>query len=705
MRSVHAQIVVMLVWAQFVCMAQTSGKHSVTLSDLETIRTADYLQLSPDGRSLAYTLNGEIWVVRTIPGSAPYRVAKGFFPVWSPKGHDLAFYSNSSREVQLAVLHLASRKIDQITKLLGGIDPDPRTLFYLNDGPFAYSWSPDGRKIIFASRTDFAGDESNKTLQKHDDNRPLVLTDSTPSDWTLDGVFCHFGNIRYKSGKLTFARDHHSQRETSTSQLFVVDIRRRKIRQLTTDNNGYFNPDWSPDGQKIVCAASHGNPMPYAAGITDIYLIDLHARHAVRLTSGNASKWMPRWSPDGQNIAYWQRVGLGGAQSVHVISANGGHSREVTAAIDRYIMDFHWAPEGSSIFVEYPDGVTWIMARISISDLNLVRLSREEPAVRMLLTVSRTGAMAWQESRPDRCGIIRITTKAGSSYILLDFNPQIRTWELGEQEVVVWKNHRGDAMEGVLIKPVGYKKGHTYPLIVDAYPGQSDNFKGSPMDGNQSWASHGEAVFWPNARAPHVQVGRFKSEAYDHEAQGPTGWSITVDDVTSGVDELVHRGIADPERMALYGFSNGGGIVNYLVTSTHRFKCAVSVGGALSDWLRPAMLDPHSWIESEEKGLDPWNNLNALVQLSAVFRLDQVTTPMLLADGDMDGNFLLDNIEMYNGLRHFGRPVTFLRYPNQGHGFTGNALRDFWERESAYFDRCLLPSQALGVQLTPSSPD
>jgi len=59
-----------------------------------------------------------------------------------------------------------------------------------------------------------------------------------------------------------------------------------------------------------------------------------------------------------------------------------------------------------------------------------------------------------------------------------------------------------------------------------------------------------------------------------------------------------------------------------------------------------------------------------------------------LADGDDDGDFLLGTIEMFNGLRYLDKDVTFLRYPNQGHGFSGAALSDFWSRENAFFDRC-----------------
>jgi dipeptidyl aminopeptidase/acylaminoacyl peptidase len=88
-------------------------------------------------------------------------------------------------------------------------------------------------------------------------------------------------------------------------------------------------------------------------------------------------------------------------------------------------------------------------------------------------------------------------------------------------------------------------------------------------------------------------------------------------------------------------------------------------------------------------GVTPWQDPLAYLDLSAVYRLDRVTTPVLLVDGDNDGSFLLGQIEMYSGLRYLGKDVTFLRYPNQGHELEGAAMEDFWRRENAFFDRYL----------------
>jgi dipeptidyl aminopeptidase/acylaminoacyl peptidase len=210
------------------------------------------------------------------------------------------------------------------------------------------------------------------------------------------------------------------------------------------------------------------------------------------------------------------------------------------------------------------------------------------------------------------------------------------------------------------------------------------------MSGNQAWASAGYMVFKPGPRAPHSAPNCSGAPAFCAAGRGPAGLDVMVEDVMSGIAELDRRGLIDRDRMCLYGHSNGGGVVDYLVTRTDAFKCAVAVAPVLPNWLGT----PFLWYES--LGLmshlaktTPWKNPEAYVQLSAALHADKVKTPMLLADGDEDGAFLLGSIEMYNALRAAGADVALLRYPDQGHTLTGLALQDFWQREMAFFSAYL----------------
>ena len=85
------------------------------------------------------------------------------------------------------------------------------------------------------------------------------------------------------------------------------------------------------------------------------------------------------------------------------------------------------------------------------------------------------------------------------------------------------------------------------------------------------------------------------------------------------------------------------------------------------------------------------------MKLSAVARANLVKTPTLIAVGDEDGQFLLGAIEMYNALRFAGADVTLLRYPHEGHVFTGTGLRDFGRRYMDFFRHYLEPDSSHAI--------
>jgi dipeptidyl aminopeptidase/acylaminoacyl peptidase len=525
-----------------------------------------------------------------------------------------------------------------------------------------------------------------------------VLTLQTPPEWTLEGVF-RGGGFRppqWINGKLDYhypVENHSSLPPQRVSQLFVVDIHTKEARQLTYDEGQYFTPEWSPNGTSIVCTSTEGRPLAgEGSGPTNLYLVDVDSGKKRALTSDAEYKRMPHWAPNGNWIAYFSARNLN-YQFASIVPAAGGSSIPITETLDRDIQEINWLPDSKSIVVTYADGVSEPIVRVTISDRKIDPISGTEPAARLWTSVSRSGMVAWVESNGSSYGrIIGVAPDRKSPYVLFDPNPQIADWILGKQEIIRWKNSRGDHLEGVLIKPADYHERRTYPLIVDGYPALKNGFKGDPMWGNQVWASLGYAVFFPDPRGPHVWMNPFRSPAFTSAGKGPAGLDVMVDDMLSGVDKIINDGIVDPDRMALYGFSNGGAVVEQVVTKTARFKCAVAVGGATSvDWPRRFFLHTLEPWTSKLADTTPWVNPETYIQLSAVYRLDHVRTPMLLADGDDDGDFLLNTIEMYNGLRWLGRDVTFIRYPGQGHGFTGWAMQDFWERETAFFAEYLKP--------------
>jgi len=696
--------------------AKAQNNRPITLDDVRNLKEVGSMDLSPDGDMLAYTVSWqhpELWLADTRQGSVPNLIAKGQFPRWSPDGRRLAYYSRSSGTLQLWVMDSESRHLSQVTQLERGIDPSPSTRNrhgWLGD-PLRYSWSPDGTRLIFCSQVvtgqtntqDASSEPAPESGNRLGEgaSKPLILGTETPTEWTLAGIFRSeaFGEPRHWVGheKVQQNPSANSLAAVTSNQLFIVDIQSKVVKQLTHDDAQYYTPDWSPDGRTILCVSTDKRrPLGSRLGLTNLFTINIATGDKTALTTDAVyEKHVPFWSPDGKWIEYFGTNGENPEEmSLFVIPGTGGTPINVTNGLDRLISEAHWLPDSKSLAIGYYDGVNLPVAQLAVPGGSVEVLTGAEAAVRLPICVSRSGTVAWNQSDADGTAIIHVLPHGQQkSYMLIDLNPEIKEFELGMQEIVRWKNHSGDDREGVLVKPVGYQKGHRYPVILDVYPKLQNSFKAWPMMPGQFWAARGYAVFYPDGDAPNAWDSHWKSMRGRSKARGPKGVDIAVDDVVSGADELVLRGIADPHRMCLYGFSSGGAIVNQVVTKTSRFACAVSVAAALSaDWTLPFFLEPSKSIP-RIVGTSPWDNPESYIALSAVYRLNKVSTPMLLADGDDDEFFLLGQIEMYNGLRYLGKDVTFLRYPGQGHGFEGEALKDFWERENAFFDKYLRPRQ------------
>ncbi|HLA09439.1 MAG TPA: prolyl oligopeptidase family serine peptidase [Pyrinomonadaceae bacterium] len=327
---------------------------------------------------------------------------------------------------------------------------------------------------------------------------------------------------------------------------------------------------------------------------------------------------------------------------------------------------------------------------------NITFANPSEGAVLMTCSVS-AGAGLFSETLKD--GAKRLLLQRGREFPteIARLNQHLSTISKSEQKIIRYKDKNGRELQATVMLPRGYTTQRRFPVIVDIYPDRPRPTLRSQIGENFSFYTHdllaakGYIVLFP---ATPRDLYRTKD--------GPA--SLMSEVVLQGVDALVEQGYADPGRVGLIGFSQGGFSSLLVATQTDRFKAVVSING----WADPAShyFDAYSYglaypeklgiysmaryeLSSSQFGFGhtPWQNSSAYFSNSPLYRADKIKTPILLVHSDMDG-FGGEQYEMmFTALYRLSKEARLIRYWGEGHGPSSPAnIRDLWYRTFAWFD-------------------
>jgi dipeptidyl aminopeptidase/acylaminoacyl peptidase len=141
-------------------------------------------------------------------------------------------------------------------------------------------------------------------------------------------------------------------------------------------------------------------------------------------------------------------------------------------------------------------------------------------------------------------------------------------------------------------------------------------------------------------------------------------------DVMAGVDALVQRGIADPDRLVAMGWSAGGTLTNKLITFTDRFKAASS-GAGVANWVSLYAQSDTRTHRTLIFGGTPWEKhapIDAYWESSPLKDVANAHTPTLFFVGDRDPRVPKQQaMEMYRALKSNGVPTHLYIADREGH--------------------------------------
>jgi dipeptidyl aminopeptidase/acylaminoacyl peptidase len=650
-------------------VAQT--KRPMTPEDVMAVKSVNNARISPDGKLVLYELaypdlkedqgRNEIWIApagAAVMGVAkPRRFTSGKddrSPEWSPDGQSIAFLGARGGATGAASTTPAGERPRAQIYVMSTFGGEAEALSDAKGGVTAFQWSPDSKRIAFVAQVPLTDADEKK--QKDKDDARVVDRD-----------------YRY-------------------SHLWVIDVESKKASEVVKSDGVLGDPQWSPDGTRLAYV-SRPTPKADDGSLSDIYIARADGSGTPRkLAENEGPDQDPRWSPDGKSIAFNSldiRNGVLGVMRLYVISAEGGAPRQLISDPDSTAAQVQWSRDGSALYFRGEHHTISQIYRIPKAGGAPQAITRDDAAINSFSLSSADDRVAFTRSDFQHAPDLYVSTfpKVDAERVT-DHNPQIAQLELGRSEVIRWRGKDGMEIEGILLYPVGYQAGRRVPLVASIHGGPSGVWSQAfPHSGNgypHVWAGQGWAVFMPNIRGSSGYGEKF--QLADLKDWG----GMDYQDIQTGLDELVKRGIADPNRLGQSGWSYGGYMTAWTLTQTNRFK-AVMVGAGLTDMFSMYSTNDLQRVLEGYFGEAPWNDLEAYRRASAMTFIKQARTPTLIMHGAADTRVPISQAqELYMGLKKNNVPVEMVVYPRENHGFTEPLhILDKMKRETEWFQKYL----------------
>jgi dipeptidyl aminopeptidase/acylaminoacyl peptidase len=421
---------------------------------------------------------------------------------------------------------------------------------------------------------------------------------------------------------------------------------------------------------------------PASDRMTDrIYLVNVKDGHKQELLAPRGPFRGLRFALDGRVVSFvGSRDDGPEPHDLQLISAQGGVARNLTgASLDRAILDYHFA-KGGWIVAVYADG--FHRKFVGYTDQGERKdMTGELPVNPHQFSVSPTGEIAFVGETATSMAELWLRDSKGVAQQVSHVNDAWKDYGLVAPEFYKYKSFDGTEIEAGLLKPASYDGKTKLPLVVQVHGGPTGNWGDWVNEWGQLLVAAGFAVFCPNVRG---SIGYGQKFVEMNRADWGGG---DFKDVMAGVDDLVAKGIADPERLGIGGWSYGGYMSEWAVTQTTRFKAAVS-GAGMADLISEFGTERNPAYDEWFWGV-PYEKPEGFLNSSPFLYVRNAKTPTLILQGEADPiDPMGQSQELYRGLKRYGVEAEFVLYPREPHGFQEAKHRvDVQKRMLAWFEK------------------
>jgi len=458
----------------------------------------------------------------------------------------------------------------------------------------------------------------------------------------------------------------------SRSRLYLLDVRNGTVEPLTNDpERADSHAVFSPDGRQIAYVSRKVGGGGEDVGIDELYLVGATAGAKPRrlLKTWTPNRQHLQWSPDGRLIAFLigdePKFNAYILDDLAVVEVGSGRVRDLTGKLDRAVVSPVFTSDGRAIQFAIEDDGFQYPAQVVLATGTITHLVDSKVVSELASAAGHTAVLATS----DVSAVEAYALEAGKLRPLSNHNRALlEELALGTVEDITFTSRDGTAIHGQIVKPADFVIGHRYPTIlwIHGGPNGQDQHElvlegyGPPLE-RQLFATHGYVVLAVNYRGSSGRGATFARSIFADWGQKE------VADLLAGIDYAIAKGVADPARLGIGGWSYGGLLTDYTIASDPRFRTAISGAGS-GNQLTTYGSDQYIVEYNAEVGA-PWRNLPLWLQLSyPFFHADRIHTPTLFLGGDKDFNVpIAGGEQMYQALRTLGVPTQLIVYPGEYH--------------------------------------